>query len=78
MVTQIDASKYIADCDEIDGEITIYLRKPYILGGLRTAQLSEFIEDFDNDEDKCLASMYERINKEVVKISPEAWDKGIG
>jgi len=75
MTLEAKAWKYIADWDEIDGEITIYLKKPYVLSGLRAAQFSEFVEDF-GDEEKCLTNMYERIIDEVKKIDPKDWDNG--
>jgi len=76
MTLETKAWKYIADWDEIEGEITIYLKRPYILGDLHAAQFSEFVEDFDDDENKCLENMYQRIIDEVEKINPEAWDNG--
>tara|TARA_A100001015_G_C14895023_1_gene674040 strand:+ start:235 stop:468 length:234 start_codon:yes stop_codon:yes gene_type:complete len=75
-MTDINARKYIADWDSYDGEITIYLKKPYILGGLNVAQFSEFTEDFDDDDNKCLKHMYQRILDDVKAIDPEAWDRG--
>ena len=72
----IKAEKYIADWDSYDGEITIYLDKPYIMGGIRAAQFSELIEDHDDDDNKCLRYMYQRIIDEVEAIDPEAWDRG--
>ena len=76
MTLETKASKYIADLDEIEGEITIYLKRPYILRDLHAAQFSEFVEDFDDDKNKCLENMYQRIIDEVEKINPEAWDNG--
>ena len=72
----IKAEKYIADWDRYDGEITIYLKKPYILSGLNTAQFSEFVEDFDDDDNKCLRHMHQHIIDEVKAIDPDAWDRG--
>ena len=75
MTLETKASKYIADWDEYDGEITIYLKKPYVLSGMRAAQFSEFIDDF-GDEEKCLSNMYERIIDEVKKINSKDWENG--
>lgn len=70
------AWQYIDSWDEIDGEVTVYLKKPYILKGLHAAQFSEFTDDFDGDEAKCLEYMYSTILEQVEAISPAAWDSG--
>ena len=76
MTLETKAWKYIADWDEIRGNYNLS-EKAIHLRILHAAQFSEFVEDFDDDENKCLENMYQRIIDEVEKINPEAWDNGV-